>query len=607
MPNEPVQPNFNTGRKGPMPVVREKVQLENAWGTLFRICRYLLEKKGIVVIVFLCAIISTLVTIIGTRLNGYVVDAYIVTGDLHGLFLLCMILLGMYVVGAVSSYGQNILMIKVSQRTSASIRKDLFHRVQQLPLAYYDTHSSGDLMSRLTNDVDNVNNALSQGVVQLFTSIMNIIGMLLAMLLLSPILTLVALITIPMTYLVSKSIAKLAQRYYIAQQRDMGVMNGYIEEMISGEKLIKLFSQEEEVMHTFTTMNEMLIKHSLRAQSFSSMMGPCNHMVNNLAYLAVAVAGGVCAIQNTQTITVGIIFSFLLYMRNFTNPINNILNLVNTLQLALASGERVFQVMDEDIETDEEGAIDVDDIQGNIDMQDIQFSYLPGQPVLKHADIAATHGQTIAIVGPTGAGKTTIINLLNKFYDIDDGRILIDGVDIQHITRGSLRKSISMVLQDTFLFSDSIMENIRYGRLNASDDEVIQAAQAAHAHEFIMQLNNGYQTILSDNGKNLSQGQRQLLSIARAILSNAEILVLDEATSCIDTRTEQLIQRALLKLMEGKTSFVIAHRLSTIRNADQILVLEDGFVVEKGCHEELIRRQGAYANLYNSQFKGKQI
>jgi len=582
----------------------EKPVLKDIKGTVLRLTRYLLAKWHLLIVVFLCSIVTTLVTIVGTRLNGYTIDTCIAGGNVPALLTVCLVMAGMYAVGTVSTYAQNIIMIRVAQRTCGDIRRDLFARLQGLALRYFDTHSSGDLMSRLTNDVDNINMTMSQSVVQLFTSVISVAGMLAAMLLLSPILTVIALLTTLLTFVISRFIAKTAQKFFVTQQRELGIMNGYVEEMISGQKVVKLFSREPVVQAELEDVNGRYVKSSFRAQAISGLMGPFNNVVNNLAYLLVSVAGGAFIVMGfSKAITVGVIFSFLLYMRNFSGPINNIMNLFNTIQLALASAERVFEVIDEPAERDREDAADVADIQGDIRMENIQFSYIPGKPVLAGADIAAKPGQTVAIVGPTGAGKTTIINLLTKFYDIGGGRILIDGKSIDSITRRSLRRSVSMVLQDTFLFSDSIRENIRYGRVTASDQEVEQAARQAYAHEFISQLPSGYDTVLADNGANLSRGQRQLLSIARAIIGSASVLILDEATSNIDTRTELLIQSALLRLMAGKTSFVIAHRLSTIKNADNILVVDAGRVVEQGTHEQLMAAGGFYANLYNSQFK----
>ena len=571
-------------------------------GTVKRLIGYLIENKLNIVVVFLLCFVTTLISIFGTRLNGYTIDNFIETGDMKGLAFICIMLVLMYVVNIFSTYYQNSVMIKIAQRVSARIRHDLFVGLQKLPLKYFDTHSSGDLMSRLTNDVDNINTTLSQSVTQLFSGIINIVGMFIAMLLLSPILTLIGMITIPLTFITTKTLAKKTQKFFVKQQNELGNLNGYIEEMVSGQKVVLLFSEEEKVKKEFGEINERLTKSAIIAQGISSFMGPINNFINNISYLIISVAGGYLILKG-HSITVGVVFSFLLYMRNFTRPINEIMNLFNTIQSALAGAERVFEEIDEKKEKDKETAKDISNIEGHVELKNVTFSYEKGKEILKNVSIEAKKGELIAIVGPTGAGKTTIINLLTKFYDIDSGEILIDGKNIDDITRESLRKTVAMVLQDTYLFSESVSDNIRYGRLDATDEEVIEAAKMADAHHFIKQLPEGYNTILSDNGGNLSQGQRQLLAIARAILSNASILILDEATSSIDTRTEVLIQNAMIKLMEGKTTFVIAHRLSTIRNADKILALKDGEIIESGTHSELLAKDGFYANLYNSQFK----
>ncbi len=601
-PNLP--PQF-TGRPANDPhahLFQKKVSLRDTRGTIQRILIYLGEKKGVLVLVFLCAVITTLISIVGTRLNGYTVDNYITTGDIHGLEYICLVMLSIYVANVFSTYGQNILMISAAQKTAANIRRDLFFNLQKLPLAYFDTHSSGDLMSRLTNDVDNINMALSQGVVQLFSGIINIVGMLIAMLILSPLLTLIAISTVPLMFIGTRFLARKTQPYFDSQQLELGKLNGFIEETVSGQKVVKLFSHEKNAEQDFSEINKRLTNSAGLAQGLSGIMGPLNNVINNLTFLVVAVSGGIFIIKGMD-MTVGLIFTFLLYMRSFTRPINDILNLFNVLQGALAGAERVFEVIDEEKEYDLPDARDISTISGDILIDHVGFSYLPGKPILQGALLGAEKGQTVAIVGPTGAGKTTIINLLTKFYDFESGRILIDGVEIHDITSKSLRKSISIVLQDPFLFSESVRENIRYGRLSATDQEVEQAAIQARAHEFIMQLPDGYDTILADNGGDLSQGQRQLLSIARAIIARSSVLILDEATSSIDTRTEILIQSALLALMQGKTSFVIAHRLSTIKNADKIVVISHGQVVETGTHPELISLNGFYASIYNSQFK----
>ena len=588
---------------GPHQLHRKKAEkIKDIKGTIKRLLGYLIEKKFNIFIVFILCFITTLISILGTRLNGYTIDNFIETGDMNGLGFICIVLVLMYLVNIFSTYYQNMVMLKIAQRVSATMRKDLFTALQKLPLKYFDSNSSGDLMSRLTNDVDNINTTLSQSVTQLFSGIINIIGMFIAMILLSPILTLIGMITIPLTFMTTKTLAKKTQRFFVKQQRELGILNGYIEEMVSGQKVVLLFSEEEKVKLEFSEINERLTKSAIFAQGVSSFMGPINNFINNISYLIISVVGGYLILKGSA-ITVGIVFSFLLYMRNFTRPINEIMNLFNTIQSALAGAERVFEVIDEEKENDKDDDIDIDNIEGHVELKDVTFSYTNGKEILKNVSLEAKKGEVIAIVGPTGAGKTTIVNLLTKFYNIDSGKILIDGKNIDEITRESLRKMVAMVLQDTYLFSETVSENIRYGRLEASDEEVIEAAKMADAHHFIKQLPQGYDTVLADNGGNLSQGQRQLLAIARAILSNASILILDEATSSIDTRTEVLIQNAMLKLMEGKTTFVIAHRLSTIKNADKILALKDGEIIESGTHDELLAKEGFYANLYNSQFK----
>ena len=580
---------------GPHNLHKKKAEkIKDFKGTVKRLVGYLIEKKASILIVFILCFV--------TRLNGYTIDNFIETGDMKGLAFICTILVLMYLVNIFSTYYQNIVMLKIAQRVSARIRKDLFINLQKLPLRYFDNNSSGDLMSRLTNDVDNINTTLSQSITQLFSGIINVVGMFIAMVILSPLLTLIGMITVPLTFITTKILAKKTQKFFVKQQQELGNLNGYIEEMVSGQKVVLLFSEEEKVKGEFSEINERLTKSAIIAQGVSSFMGPINNFINNISYLIISVVGGYLILKGSA-ITVGVVFSFLLYMRNFTRPINEIMNLFNTIQSALAGAERVFEVIDEEKEKDKEGAKSITNIDGHVELKNVTFSYEKGKEILKNVSIEAKKGEVIAIVGPTGAGKTTIVNLLTKFYKIDSGEILIDGKNIDDITRESLRKSVAMVLQDTYLFSESVSENIRYGRLEATEEEIIEAAKIADAHHFIKQLPEGYNTILADNGCNLSQGQRQLLAIARAILSKASILILDEATSSIDTRTEVLIQNAMLKLMQGKTTFVIAHRLSTIRNADKILALKDGEIIESGTHDELLEKNEFYASLYNSQFK----
>ena len=587
---------------GPGGRFHQAEKIKNPKTTIKRLLGYMSHKIYALIIVCILCVISTIVNVLATNYYGSIIDDYIVPHDLAGLKWICLFIAGIYFISVLATYLQNLIMVKLSQETTAEIRRHLFTNMQKLPLRFFDTHSSGDLMSRLTNDVDNINMTLSQSITQMFSGVVTIIGMLIAMMILSPALTVVALLTTPVMFLTSRFLVKKTQPFFVKQQQDLGDLNGYIEEIVSGQKAVLLFSQEETVENEFGLINQRLTKSSIMAQALSGVMGPLNNFINNMTFLIVAVVGGILALKTTG-LSIGNIFVFILYMRNFTRPINEILNIFNTVQSALAGAERVFEIMDEVPEMDPEGAHDVSELDGDVILNHVKFSYDKGKTILKDACIHAKKGETVAIVGPTGAGKTTIINLLTKFYDIDSGDILIDGENLNQLTRSSLRRNISMVLQDTYLFSETVRENIRYGRLNASDEDVVSAAKTANAHGFIMQLPEGYDTVLSDNGSNLSQGQRQLLAIARAVLSNASILILDEATSSIDTRTEVQIQKAMLRLMEGKTTFVIAHRLSTIKNADQILVLNQGEIIEQGTHEALLARDGFYANLYNSQFR----
>ena len=590
------------GRGPGMHIVKSNEKLNNPKETINRLLKYIGSKKASLILIFVFCVITTLVSIFGTKLNGDIVDNYIATGNMSGLYKICMVLIAMYLAATASTFVQNRLMVSIAQKTSSDIRKDLYEKMQHLPLKYYDTHSSGDLMSRLTNDVDNINMTLSQSITQLISGVINIVGMLIAMLMLSPQLTIIGLLTIPITIMGTRTIMKYTQPLFIKKQGDLGKLNGYIEEMVSGQKAVLLFGQEENVKKEFDHINKNITKSAILADAISGCMGPINNFINNLTYLVLAVCGGVFILKGMD-ISVGVVFTIILYMRNFNQPINQILNISNTLQGALAGAERVFEVMDENPEIDKEESVDVDNLQGEVNLENVEFSYNNDKKILKNINLTAHKGQTIAIVGPTGSGKTTIINLLNKFYTIDSGKISIDGKNIDDITMESLRKSVSVVLQDTYLFSVSIRENLRYGNLNATDEEIEKAAKLANAHHFIMQLEDGYETVLSDNGSNLSQGQRQLLAIARAILSNSSILILDEATSSIDTRTEVAIQEAMVNLMKGKTTFIIAHRLSTIRSADKILALKDGEIIERGTHYELLKLNGFYANLYNSQFR----
>lgn len=590
------------GRRVEIGLHKKKEKLKNPKETIKRLLRYIGSRKVSLILILLLCIITTIISVVGTRINGIVVDKYIAVGDISGLFKICMILILMYFISTISTFVQNRLMVDVGQKTSYHIRKDMYEKMQDLPISYYDTHSSGDLMSRLTNDIDNINTTLSQSLTQLISGIINVIGMLIAMLMLNPSLTLIGLISTPITIFGTRKLMSKTQPLFVKKQKILGELNGYIEEIISGQKAVLLFSQEDHVKEKFKVINKNMTESSILAEAISGCMGPINNFVNNLTYLILAVAGGVFILKGMD-ITVGVIFTIILYMRNFNQPINQILNISNTLQSALAGAERVFEVIDEESEKDQDDAKDVESFDGEVQLKDVEFSYNKDKKILNNINLRTKKGETVAIVGPTGSGKTTIINLINKFYNIDGGSILIDGKNINEVTMKSLRKSVAIVLQDTYLFTKSVKENLRYANLAATDEEIIKAAKLSNAHHFIMQLEDGYETILEDNGSNLSQGQRQLLAITRAILSNSSILILDEATSSIDTRTEVAIQDAIMKLKENKTTFIIAHRLSTIKNADVIIAIKDGEIIERGNHEELLKLNGFYANLYNSQFK----
>lgn len=612
MANQPAQRPVPMGhgpkRGGPGGPVHEKVKLKSPKKTIRRLLSYFKGKLGVLSLAIAFSGVTAVLSIITTRYNGLIIDEAISKRDLGQLKYLCLTLLGLYVFNIAATYLQNRVMVNVSHQTAAKLRADLFQSMQKLPLSYFDQHSSGDLMSRLTNDVDNISMTLSQNLIQLFSGMVNLVGILIAMLLLSPPLALISLLIVPVMIIISRLLIKFNGRFFKRQQQELGELNGYIEEMISGQKVILLFNQEVETRNRFAKLNHQLKGTLITAQGIGGIFGPVMNALNNISFLIVAVTGAVLVTSGTifgmqSAVSIGDIFTFMVYMRNFSRPINEIANLVNSLQLALAGAERIFEVMDAPKETDLKDAKELTLLNGQVDFKDVTFSYVKGTPVLKSANFEAKPGQTIAIVGPTGAGKTTIISLLTRFYDYDSGNILIDGVPITHYSRESMRRKIGLVLQDAFLFSDTVRNNIAYGNPNASEEEVIHAAKLANAHHFISQLPKGYDTVLTDGAANLSKGQRQLLTIARTILADPAILILDEATSSVDTRTELKIQDALLTLMKGRTSFVIAHRLSTIRSADEILVIDHGELIERGTHDELLKQQGFYANLYQSQFK----
>lgn len=510
---------------------------------------------------------------------------------------------GLFLISSLCSLAQQLLLVRVSQHTVRTIRTDLFDKLQALSLRYFDSAPHGELMSRLTNDVDNVSNMLSNTITQILSSIITLVMCLYMMIKLSPVLTLVSFITIPMSVLIMRTITKRTGKYFKRQQECLGELNGIVEETVSGSRVVKVFCREKNVEADFDEANEELVEAGVKANIFASIMGPLMNVVHNIAFALMSGIGGYLVVTG-HVASIGRIQSFLQYQRQFSNPFNQIANQITTIQSALAGAERVFEVMDQSPEpADVQNADAFVSPRGKVEFKNVTFGYNPEVPILKHLTFTAQPGQTIALVGPTGAGKTTVVNLLMRFYDIDEGELLLDDVDIKNIQRENLRTHMGMVLQDVYLFAGTVRDNIVYGKLDATEEEILSAIRTADCEEFIERLPNGLDTELTESGSNISQGQRQLLSIARAVLADPAVLILDEATSSVDTRTEMRIQQAMLKLMNGRTSFVIAHRLSTIRNADQILVLDHGEIIERGTHEELLAKQGFYANLLNSQYK----
>ncbi|QUI24606.1 ABC transporter ATP-binding protein [Vallitalea pronyensis] len=593
-----------------MPVEKAK----NFKGTLKRLLGYLKYQRVKLMIVVLFTILGTLFTVVAPKILGnattILYEGYLALRngvqdpiDFQAIGNVLILLVGLYVISAIFNYIRQYIMVNVTQKTIFNIRQEVSEKLERLPLRYYDAYTHGEILSRVTNDIDNMSNALQQSVTQLISAVITILGVLVMMLSISPLMTLIALVTLPLSVFITKGVAKRSQAYFKSQQKNIGALNGHVEEMYTGHKIVKAFGYEEKAMERFDAINEELYEAGWKAQFISGIIMPMMTFVNNLGYVFVCITGGILMIRNA--IKLGDIQAFIQYSRQFSQPIVQTANMANIIQSTIASAERVFELLDEEEEIpDTSIPSQINEPKGNVAFKEVDFGYKKEVPLINNMQLDVHAGQTVAIVGPTGAGKTTLVNLLMRFYELDSGKITVDGTDITKLKRSHLRQLFGMVLQDTWLFNGTIGENIAYGNMDATEQEIIDAAKAAHADHFIRTLPDGYDTILNEEASNISQGQKQLLTIARAILADPAILILDEATSSVDTRTEVYIQKAMQTLMKGRTSFVIAHRLSTIRDADVILVMNEGDIIEKGTHQGLIAQNGFYAELYNSQFMG---
>ena len=598
--------------RGPMQSGMPGEKAKDFKGTLKKLLKYASVYRAALIIVIAFAMGSTVFSIAGPKVLSQATTE-IFTGlmskiggtggiDFTKIGYILLSVLGLYLISSAFSFVQGWLMSGITQKLSFRMRKEISEKISRMPMSYFESKTVGEVLSRITNDVDTLGQSLNQSVTQLITSVTTVIGIIIIMLTISPLITLIAVLVIPLSAIFMGIVIKISQKYFKAQQKYLGKINGQVEEIYSGHRVVKAFGREESVIEEFDKTNDILFESAWKSQFLSGLMQPVMNLVGNLGYVAVAISGSILAIKGV--IKVGDIQAFIQYVRNLTQPMSMLAQVSNMLQSMAAAAERVFEFLDEEEEIPEaENTFDLSEFHGNVEFDHVRFGYTQDKVIIHDLCSSIKAGQTAAIVGPTGAGKTTIVKLLMRFYDVSGGSIRVDGHDIRDMKRGDLRRLFGMVLQDTWLFKGTIMENIRYGRLDATDEEVIEAAKAANAHHFIQTLPGGYQMELNEEASNVSQGQKQLLTIARAILADNKIMILDEATSSVDTRTETRIQQARNTLMEGRTSFVIAHRLSTIKDADVILVMKEGDIIEQGTHEELLEKGGFYADLYNSQFE----